>query len=101
MVPFFAGVIKSIAWDWRIGVRHKSAEVDDVGKEDQSAVVTIDAQKIVAPFGDDPIAQKMLIALMDGAMGKELQEISGLTKKDYESKRTKIRWRLEKLEFWT
>jgi hypothetical protein len=36
--------------------------------------------------------------MMEGARGAELQELSGLDKIDYESKRTKIRRRIEK--FW-
>ena len=35
--------------------------------------------------------------MMEGARGQELQQLSGLSKTDYESKRTKIRRRIEKL----
>jgi hypothetical protein len=35
--------------------------------------------------------------MMEGARGQELQELSGLDGTDYESKRTKIRRRIEKL----
>jgi hypothetical protein len=37
----------------------------------------------------------MVAAMMDGARGEELQAISGLGKVAYESKRTKIRRRVE------
>ena len=95
MVPFLAGVMKSIAWDWRR--RDESVEVGDVGYEDQTAHVRIDLQKIIGLFDDDPIAQKMVIALLDGARGEELRELSGLNKTEYESKRAKIRRRIERV----
>jgi len=95
VVPFLAGVMKSIAWDWRR--RDESVEVGDVGYEDQTAHVRIDLQKIIGLFDDDPIAQKMVIALLDGARGEELRELSGLNKTEYESKRAKIRRRIEKV----
>jgi DNA-directed RNA polymerase specialized sigma24 family protein len=96
VVPFLAGVMRSIASDWQVERRDQSVELHDVGYEDQTAAVRIDALKIIALFDDDPIAQKMVIALLDGARGEELRELSGLTKTEYESKRTKIRRRLEK-----
>ena len=95
VVPFLAGVMKSIAWDWRR--RDESVEVGDVGYEDQTAHVRIDLQKIIGLFDDDPIAQKMVIALLDGARGEELRELSGLNKTEYESKRAKIRRRIERV----
>jgi len=95
VVPFLAGVMKSIAWDWRR--RDESVEVGDVGYEDQTAAARIDLQKVIVLFDDDPIAQKMVIALLDGARGEELRELSGLNKTEYESKRAKIRRRIEKV----
>jgi DNA-directed RNA polymerase specialized sigma24 family protein len=94
VVPFLAGVMKSIAWDWQTERRDDNVEVGDIGYEDQSAAARIDLQKIIVLF--DPIARKMVIAMLDGARGEELRESSGLTKTEYESKRTKIRRRLEK-----
>jgi hypothetical protein len=52
--------------------------------------------KIIALFDDDAVAKKMVLGMMDGARGEELQAISGLGKTEYESKRTKIRRRIEK-----
>ena len=97
MVPFLAGVMKSIAWDWQAERRDEGTDVGDIGYEDQAAAARIDLQKIIGLFDDDPVAQKMVIALLDGARGEELRELSGLTKTDYESKRTKIRRRIEKV----
>jgi len=97
VVPFLAGVMRSIAWDWQAERYHESAKVDDIVYEDQAAAARIDARKIIALFDDDPIAQKMIIALLDGARGEELRKLSGLTKTEYESKRVKIRRRIERV----
>jgi hypothetical protein len=64
--------------------------------EERNANAAIDAAKIVALFDDDPFARNMVAAMMDGARGEELQAISRLGKVAYESKRTKIRRRIEK-----
>ena len=61
------------------------------------ANATIDAVKVIALFDDDPVAQAIVRGMMEGARGQELQDLSGLDKTDYESKRTKIRRRVEKL----
>jgi DNA-directed RNA polymerase specialized sigma24 family protein len=95
-VPFLAGVMRSIAWDWRGERRDESMGAAEIGYEDHAADARIDIQKLIALFDDDVIAQRMVIALMDGARGEELRELSGLSRTDYESKRTKIRRRLEK-----
>jgi hypothetical protein len=60
-------------------------------------LASIDMAKIVAMFADDLVAQKIVIAMMEGARGEELQRSSGLGKVEYESKRKKIRRRIEKL----
>jgi hypothetical protein len=54
-------------------------------------------KKIVAKFADDPVAQKIVLLMMQGARGKELRLLSGLDEIEYESKRKKIRRRIEKL----
>jgi DNA-directed RNA polymerase specialized sigma24 family protein len=95
-VVFLGGVIRSIAWEWK---RERPSELPgttDVAVSERNANAAIDATRIVALFDDDAIARKMVIAMMDGARGEELQSISGLGKTDYESKRTKIRRRIEK-----
>jgi hypothetical protein len=71
--------------------------VELIGYEDGTAAARIDMQKIIEMFNDDPIAQTVIIAMMDGARGEELRKASGLTQTEYESKRTKIRRRIEKL----
>jgi DNA-directed RNA polymerase specialized sigma24 family protein len=97
VVPFLCGVMRSIAWDWRSESYDENTDVEAIGYEDHSAAARIDTKKIVEIFNDDPIAQKIIIAMMEGARGEELREVSGLSQTEYESKRTKIRRRLEKL----
>jgi hypothetical protein len=95
-VPFLCGVIRSIAWDWRTK-EEGAAGVEGIGYADRTAAARLDAQKIFKMFDDDPVAQKIIKAMMEGARGEELREASGLTQKEYETKRTKMRRRLEKL----
>ena len=93
---FLGGVIRSIAWEWK---RERPLEVTgttDVAVQERNANAAIDATKIISLFDDDMVAKKMVIAMMDGARGEELQSVSGLGKTEYESKRTKIRRRIEK-----
>ena len=66
----------------------------DKGAEDP----VIDLERIMVLFDDDPIAQKILKGMEDGARGKDLQQASGLSPTEYESKRKKIRRRIEKLK---
>jgi DNA-directed RNA polymerase specialized sigma24 family protein len=98
-VPFLAGVMRSIAWDWRTERHDENIETAEIGYEDRAADARIDIGKLIALFDDDVTAQRIVIALMDGARGEELRELSGLTRTEYESKRTKIRRRLEKAWF--
>jgi DNA-directed RNA polymerase specialized sigma24 family protein len=95
-VLFLGGVIRSIAWEWKNeGPLHAIASTD-LKIEERNANAVLDATKIVALFEDDLVARNMVTAMMGGARGEELQAISGLGKVAYESKRTKIRRRIEK-----
>ena len=60
-------------------------------------MASIDSAKIVAMFADDLVAQKIVLGMMEGVRGEELQRSSGLDKIEFESKRKKIRRRIEKL----
>lgn len=95
-VVFFAGVMRSIAWEWRDAPPPQEIDNVDAGAPERNANSAIDATKIVGIFHDDPIAQRIVVAMMDGARGEELQALSTLGKIEYESKRTKIRRRIEK-----
>jgi hypothetical protein len=97
VVPFLCGVMRSIAWDWRVENRDEGVEGEPTGSEEGHAIARLDAQRVIDLFKDDPIAQKILIGMMDGARGEDLRELSGLTRTEYESKRTKIRRHLEKV----
>ena len=95
-VLFLGGVIRSIAGEWKNeGPLHATASTD-LKMEERNANAVLDAAKIVALFEDDPVARNMVTSMMGGARGEELQAISGLGKVAYESKRTKIRRRIEK-----
>jgi DNA-directed RNA polymerase specialized sigma24 family protein len=95
-VVFVGGVIRSIAWEWKRERPFEIPGATDVAVPERNAIAAIDATRIVALFDDDAAARKMVIAMMDGARGEELQSVSGLGKTEYESKRTKIRRRIEK-----
>ena len=95
-VLFLGGVIRSIAWEWKSEGPLDQTPSTDLKMEERKAHAAIDAGKIVALFEDDAIARNMVAAMMGGARGEELQAISGLDKVAYESKRTKIRRRIEK-----
>jgi DNA-directed RNA polymerase specialized sigma24 family protein len=102
---FLAGVIKSIAGDRKRALNRERAVlkemekiVGDKGAEERDAAHEIDLERIMALFDDDQTAQKILKGMADGARGKDLQQASGLSPTEYESKRTKIRRRIEKLK---
>jgi DNA-directed RNA polymerase specialized sigma24 family protein len=96
-LSFLWGVVRSIAWEWKTQLLDAEPEGADPDAEERRAVAALDVVKIVALFDDDPVAQRIVRGMMEGARGQELQELSGLDRTDYESKRTKIRRRVEKL----
>ena len=96
-LPFLWGVVRSIAWEWKSEPIERAPEAADPDGEERRAIAGLDVAKILALFDDDPLAQAIVRGMMDGARGLELQELSGLDKTDYETKRTKIRRRIEKL----
>lgn len=97
VLSFLVGVMRSIAWEWRGEPQGEAQDVVDPRTGEGGVMASIDVVKIIALFGDDPVAQKIVVGIMEGARGQELQELSGLDKTGYESKRTKIRRRIEKL----
>ena len=97
-VKFIGGVIVSIAWEWRNSIEvNEELDVSDKGAEEQNTVARIDARRIIDLFQDDAVAQRLVVAMIEGARGQELQDLCGLTCVEYESKRKKIRRRLERL----
>jgi DNA-directed RNA polymerase specialized sigma24 family protein len=95
-VPFLWGVVRSIAWEWKRELIEAVPVGADPACEERRAIAGLDVARIIALFDDDPVARMMVRAMMEGARGQELQELSGLDKTEYESKRTKIRRRIEK-----
>jgi RNA polymerase sigma-70 factor (ECF subfamily) len=95
---FLGGVIGSIAWEWKSDLPNQEIDTGDEGAGARGTLAKIDVMKIIALFDDDPVAQKIVMAMMDGARGEELEQLSGLNLTEYESKRKKIRRRIEKLE---
>jgi hypothetical protein len=93
---FLAGVIKSIAGDRMRALNRESAVLDELKVVGDNGVEECpDLERIMVLFDDDPIAQKILKGMADGARGKDLQQASGLSSTEYESKRKKIRRRIE------
>jgi hypothetical protein len=98
-VDFLCGVTKSIASEWTKPLPVESLEDEEhaIGEEERNAIAIrreerhavgrIDAGKIVKLFADDVIAQRIIIGIMEGVRGEELQQSSGLNKVEYESKR--------------
>jgi transposase len=101
---FLAGVIKSIAGDrkreqaLKRTVPNEEREVGDEGTEARAIQAKLDVRRIMSLFDDDPIAQKMLTGMADGTRGEDLARAIGLSPTEYESKRKKIRRRIEKLK---
>jgi hypothetical protein len=100
-VGFLAGVMRSIAWEWKERSPDWMPNGPDIEAEERRAIARLDLLKTIAVykslFKDDPVAQKMIVAIIDGIKGEELRILSGLSKTEYDSKRTKIRRRLENL----
>jgi hypothetical protein len=107
-VRFLAGVIKSIAGDRKRALKRtvllnkevreaRRGLMDYEGKEARGIQAGIDVERILALFDDDPIAQRILRGMAEGKRGEELEQASGLSPTEYQSKLKKIRRRIEKL----
>ena len=67
----------------RLGMEERAAgEAGDAAdpRSGEAAPSSIDIVKIIALFNDDPMAQKIVIGMMEGARGQELQDLCGLGK---------------------
>jgi hypothetical protein len=94
---FLGGVVRSIAWDWKHDQQEDETDPQDPRAAERTAIAKLDAANILKQFDDDPVAKKIVFGMMEGLRGDELRELSGLSKTEYESKRTKIRRRIERL----
>ena len=93
---FLLGVMRSIAWEWKSKPHEAVVDAPDPGFGESPILASIDSAKIIAMFADDLVAQKIVLGMMEGARGEDLQRSSGLGKVEYDSKRKKIRRRIEK-----
>ncbi|PWT90122.1 MAG: hypothetical protein C5B56_05975 [Proteobacteria bacterium] len=94
---FIGGVMRSIAWEWQDDCFDEETDIGDEGAEARGVMSRLDLTKIMGLFRDDPVAQRIIAGIIEGARGEELQITCGVTQTEYESKRRKIRRRLEKL----
>ena len=116
IIPFLAGVMRSIASDWRkarkrrpemslvtatgrlqevvLQVRDHGCVADEVlvGNEEAARL----QQAIFALFADDAVAQRLLEGIMDGLTGAQLRSLTGLSETEFASKRRLIRRRIDK-----
>ena len=81
-LPFFGGVMKSIAWEWKRneGSTLEDIEVSDEGAEARGAIARLDVKRVLALFNDDPMAKKVVIEMMIGTRAEDLREACGLTR---------------------
>jgi len=96
-VPFLGGVMRSIASEWKHDPLERDADIGDQGAAARAVMSKMEMTQLLALFEDDPVSQKLLLGMMEGARGEELQRSCGLEQTDYESRRRKIRRRIEKL----
>ena len=94
---FLVGVMRSIAWEWKSENHEAVVDAADPRCGVSPMMASIDSGKIVEMLADDPVAQKIVLGMMEGVRGEELQRFSGLGKVEYESKRKKIRRRIGSL----
>ena len=116
IVHFLAGVMRSIASDWRkarkrrpemslvtpagalqevvIQVRDQGPIADEWLERSEEAACLRAA--ILALFADDCVAQSMLEGIMDGVAGQQLRTLTQLSETQFASKRRLIRRRIAK-----
>src|SRR5215471_19303999 len=64
-VPFVAGVMRAIAWEWR-SESHNEHSGEAAVSEEGSVIARIDTGRFLALFEDDAIARKIVIGIMEG-----------------------------------
>ena len=116
IILFLAGVMRSIASDWRkarkrrpemslvtatgwlqevvLQVRDNSCVAEEVLVSNEEAARL--QQAIFALFADDAVAQRLLEGIMDGLTGAQLRSLTGLSETEFASKRRLIRRRIDK-----
>ena len=94
-MPFLVGVIKSIASEWKQDLL-EGIDLEDERAGERGIFAGIDIRRIIALFDDDPIAKIILMGMAEGKSGEELEQASGLSPTECESKVKKVRRRIEK-----
>lgn len=118
LMPFLAGVMKSVAHGERAKVTRSPArraaslydgsgalviDMADVGPNPEEALAEEQAagrlrQRVSAAFEDDFDAQMLVEGMLDGLEGEPLRALTGLDTTAYASKRRLVRRRLSKLQ---
>lgn len=103
-VPFFRGVIRSVAYRWSKEKRKRkddlpieNEELGDEGAQARGVIAKLDVERVLSLFDDDPKAKCIVVEMMNGAKGEGIMDLCGLSQTEYENKRKKIRRRIEKL----
>src|SRR5262245_45420892 len=103
IVPFLAGVMRSIASDWgkarkrspAMSLVTETCRLQEVILQVRDASLVADEvlmlneakQGIFALFVDDCLAQRLLEGIMDGLAGAQLRSLTGLSETEFASKR--------------
>jgi hypothetical protein len=91
--------MRGIATEWKRKHVLVDQEIEDIADDEEEGRAADREQvtEIFKALDDDPVALKILSSMLIGARGDELLKISGLSQTEYESKRRKIRRRVEKI----
>lgn len=74
-VLFLGGVIRSIAWQWRQRELWSGREAADEAVTEAPQEWELYFKEVVGLFDDDPAAQAVLLAVMEGKKGQELLSV--------------------------
>ena len=74
-VLFLGGVIRSIAWQWRQKELWSDPEASNDASTDAPQEWELYFKEVVGLFADDPAAQAVLLAVMEGNKGQELLSV--------------------------
>ena len=98
---FLEGVIRSIAWEWRLkrDPDSESAVVPLSSDSERDMITKQRANQLLGLFEDDHIARQIFIGMVNGLEGEELKENNKLTQVEYETKRRLVRRRIQKFMF--
>jgi hypothetical protein len=97
VVPFLGGVMRSIAFEWR---RAESVvaecEVIDIPVE-YDIDAGLELERIVRSFGDNTCEQTLFLGFVYDLSKEQLQKLTNLTSKQFDSMKRKVQRHLKKL----